>query len=97
MTPQAILAIAMRIAEADDRAGRCALAQQVGALLLRLTGLRIKAKEYDAVTFEDPSIDATIALNRHSSHSMTMAELIALLDRQRPAASNAPATEGGAA
>ena len=88
MTPQAILALSLRIAAAEDRNERSALAAAVGALLLRLIGVRIRARAFDPPLIEDPSTGKHHTFQRHSDGSATIGELLAIFDE-------AKAPEGG--
>lgn len=88
MTPQTILALSLRIAAAEDRNDRLVLAADVGALLLRLIGVRIRARAFDAPIVDDPSTGTQFTFRQHESGSATIGELLADFDKAEP--------EGGA-
>jgi hypothetical protein len=88
MTPQTILGIAMRIAGTNDRPERDLLAADIGIIMLRLIGLRIRSRAYDATTIEDPSTGAHYTLPRSADQTLTIGEILAMLDAT-PAAGEA--------
>lgn len=80
MTPQTILALSLRVAAAETRDERNALAAEVGALLLRLIGVRIRARAYDSPIVDDPSTGAHYTFPCATNQTLSIGELLAMLD-----------------